>query len=643
MLKPDEIQARLARILPSVQKPGRYTGGELNQVVKDWDSTPVKVALVFPDLYDLGMSNLGIAILYDIINRREDALAERVFAPWPDMETALRGNGIPLYSLETKHALADFDIIGITLPYETLYTSTLNVLDLGGVPLFAAERGPGDPLVIAGGHAAFNPEPMHAFIDAFVIGEGEEVIEEIIEAAKENKASAAHRADWCDRPALLKSLSRLWGVYVPSLYEARYHEDDTFARMEKLDEGAPLPVIKRIVGKLPPPPTKFIVPYIDTVHNRAPIEIMRGCTRGCRFCHAGMINRPVRERSVEEILDAIEAAVRATGYEEIGLLSLSSSDYTQAAELVNAVRERFKGQNLAVSLPSLRIETVSVKLMDALQDARRSGFTLAPEAATERMRRIINKPISTEALLETAAEIYSRGWHTIKLYFMIGHPAETMEDVAAIAQLCKDVRAVGRKIIGKRARVHAGVSTFIPKPHTPFQWVALDSRGQIEAKQEYLRKNLRGPGLKLNWNDPRGTELEAWLSRGDRRLAEVIHRAWQHGAKFDAWGEHFNFDAWMQAFAETGLDPDFYARRPRPLDETFPWEHISTTVTKRFLTQDYLWSMEGKIRVDCRERCYACGILPTFKDLRRENPGKVWLCPEVKQATTGGTGKQQGF
>ena len=633
MLKPTQIQARLERVLPTVQKPGRYTGGELNQVVKDWETTPVRVALVFPDLYDLGMSNLGIAILYDIINRREDALAERVFAPWPDMEAALRKNEIPLYSLETQHALADFDIIGITLPYETLYTSTLNILDLGGVPLFSAERGPNDPLVIAGGHATFNPEPMHAFLDAFVIGEGEEVIEEIIEAAKAQKAASPQaklRSDWRDRPSLLRTLSNLWGVYVPSLYQAHYHEDGTFKQIEKLEQAAPQPVIKRIVGKLPPPPTKFIVPYIDTVHNRAPIEIMRGCTRGCRFCHAGIINRPVRERSVEEVVKAIEAALQQTGYEEIGLLSLSSSDYTQAISLVNAVRERFKGQNLAVSLPSLRIESVSVELMDALQDARRSGFTLAPEAATERMRKIINKPISTEALLETAAEIYRRGWHTIKLYFMIGHPAETMEDVDAIVNLCKDVRHVGRQIIGKRARVHAGVSTFIPKPHTPFQWVALDSRESIEAKQEHLRKYLRGPGLKLNWNDPRETELEAWLSRGDRRLAEVIYRAWQNGAKFDAWGEHFNYQAWIQAFESVGLDPDFYARRPRPLDEIFPWEHISTTVSKRFLTQDYLWSMDGKVRIDCREQCYACGILPTFKDLRRENPGKVWLCPEVK-------------
>jgi len=407
MLKPDEIQARLERILPTVQKPGRYTGGELNQVVKDWDSVDTTVAMVFPDLYDLGMSNLGLAILYDLVNQREDALAERAYAPWDDMEAALRENGLPLYSLETKHALADFDILAFSLPYETLYTSTLNLLDLSGIPLFSAERGPEHPLVIAGGHATFNPEPMHAFVDAFVIGEGEDVIHEIIDAvaaANQNKLS---------REELLRTLSKIWGVYIPSLYEAHYNEDGTFSQVNPRTEEAVLPVVKRIAPKLPPPLTKFIVPYIDTVHNRAPIEIMRGCTRGCRFCHAGMINRPVRERSVDEIVEAIDEALRNTGYEEVGLLSLSSSDYTNVVELVKAVSERFEGQNLAVSLPSLRIESVSVDLMDALQDSRRSGFTLAPEAATERMREIINKPISSEALLETAREIYSRGWTTI--------------------------------------------------------------------------------------------------------------------------------------------------------------------------------------------------------------------------------------
>jgi len=625
MLKPEQIQAHLERILPTVQKPGRYTGGELNQIVRDWNSVETTVAMVFPDLYDLGMSNLGLAILYDMVNQRPDALAERAYAPWDDMEAALRENEIPLYSLETKHSLADFDIVAFSLPYETLYTSTLNILDLSGIPLFSAERGPEHPLVIAGGHATFNPEPMHAFVDAFVIGEGEEVIHEIIDAV------AAAKRNNTSRETLLIHLSKIWGVYVPALYEAHYNEDGTFAYIDKHIEEATLPVVKRIVPKLPPPLTKFIVPYIDTIHNRAPIEIMRGCTRGCRFCHAGMITRPVRERSVDEIVDAIDEALRYTGYEEVGLLSLSSSDYTHVVELVKAVSERFEGQNLSVSLPSLRIESVSVDLMEALKDARRSGFTLAPEAATEKMREIINKPVSTEQLLETAREIYSHGWTTIKLYFMIGHPAETMEDVDAIINLCKDVRHVGRQIMGNKARVHAGVSTFVPKPHTPFQWVSCIPVEEIEAKQEHLRKYLRGPGLKLNWNDPRETQLEAWLSRGDRRMAEVVYRAWKNGAKFDAWGEHFNYQAWLAAFEAVGLEPTFYTQRQRPLDETFPWEHISTTVTKKFLTQDYLWSLAGKTRIDCREQCFACGILPTFKELRREHPGEGWKCPEVSK------------
>jgi radical SAM family uncharacterized protein len=621
---PQEIFDQLERILPTVEKPGRYTGGELNQVIKDWESVPTHIALVFPDIYDLGMSNLGLAILYDQINQRQDALAERVYSPWIDMEQRLRLTGVPLFSLESKHALVDFDIIGISLPYETLYTNTLNILDLGGVPLFGAERNEGHPLVIAGGHATYNPEPMHAFIDAFIIGEGEEVIQEIINAYQ------AWRNSGTSRDELLRSLSKIWGVYVPALYQDHYLEDGTFSHLEKLDPAAPLPVVKRIVAKLPPPTTNFIVPYIDTVHNRVPIEIMRGCTRGCRFCHAGMITRPVRERPVEEIVSAIETALAKTGFEEIGLLSLSSSDYTHILELVKAVGERFAGQHLSISLPSLRIESFSVDLMDALQDSRRGGFTLAPEAATERMREIINKPVSTQQLLDTAREIFSRGYPTIKLYFMIGHPSETLEDVQAIADLCKAVLAEGRKVIGKRAQVNAGVSTFVPKPHTPFQWVPCDTRQQILAKQDLLKRALRGPGLKLSWTSPEDTLLEAWLSRGDRRTAEVIYQAWKRGAKFDAWNEHYRYDLWMDAFAAAGLDPAFYTHRERPLDETFPWEHISTSVRKKFLAEDYLWSQRGKTRVDCRQRCFACGILPTFADLRRENPGEVWQCPEVK-------------
>jgi radical SAM family uncharacterized protein len=621
---PEEIQEMLERILPRVEKPARYTGGELNQVVKDWQSVQTRVALIFPDLYDLGMSNLGLAILYDQLNGREDVLAERAYCPWIDMETAMRAAGLPLYSLETKHALADFDILGFSLPYETLYTNTLNALDLSGIPLFAAERTGEHPLVIAGGHAAYNPEPMHAFIDAFVIGEGEEVIHEIVAAHQAWKRSGAGRGD------LLRALSKIWGVYVPALYEAHYAGDGTFSHMEKLAEDAPLPVVKRIVPKLPPPPTRLVVPYIETVHNRIPIEIMRGCTRGCRFCHAGMITRPVRERPVEEVLQAIEGALQATGFEEVGLLSLSSSDYTNILELVRAVGERYGDKHLSISLPSLRIESFSVELMEALKVSRRGGFTLAPEAATERMREIINKPVSTQQLLDTAREIYSRGWPTIKLYFMIGHPAETIEDVQAIADLCKAVLAEGRKVIGKRAQVNAGVSTFVPKPHTPFQWVPCDTVEQIRLKQDMLRRALRGPGLKLSWVAPEDTLLEAWLSRGDRRMAEVVYFAWKKGARWDAWGDRFRFDLWQEAFAAAGLDPDFYTHRERPIDEAFPWEHINPGVRKKFLTEDYLWSLQGKTRVDCRERCFACGILPGFAELRRQNPGEVWQCPEVK-------------
>jgi radical SAM family uncharacterized protein len=619
-----EIQNFLEHTLIKVQKPARYTGGEVNQVVKDWESVQTHVALIFPDLYDLGMSNLGWAILYDLLNQREDVLAERAFAPWSDMETAMRAAGIPLYGLETQHPLAAFDILGFSLPYETLYTNTLNLIDLAGIPLFSAERNERHPLVIAGGHAVYNPEPVHAFIDAFVVGEGEEVIHEIVEAHQAWKRSGTARQD------LLVALSQIWGVYVPALYEAHYEESGVFSHMEKRVSEAPLPVVKRIVAKLPPPTTRLLVPYIDTVHNRVPIEIKRGCTRGCRFCHAGMITRPVRERPVEEILTAIEEALANTGYEEIGLLSLSSSDFTHILDLVKAVSERFAGRNLAVSLPSLRIESFSVELMDALKDSRRSGFTLAPEAATERMREIINKPVSTQQLLDTARAIYSRGWHNIKLYFMVGHPSETIEDVQAIVDLCKAVLAEGRKQIGRRAQVTAGVSTFIPKPHTPFQWVPCDTMEQIAAKQTLLKQSLRGPGLKLNWNSPEDTMLEAWLSRGDRRMAEVVFQAWKRGAKFDAWKEHFRYDLWLEAFAEVGLEPGFYTHRERPIDEAFPWDHISTSVRKKFLTEDYLWSLQSKTRVDCRERCFACGILPTFADMRRANPGEVWQCPEVK-------------
>lgn len=624
MLTPEQIETKLDRILLKVQKPGRYVGGELNSVVKDWDSADVRVALVFPDIYDIGVSNVGLKILYDQVNQRGDALAERAYAPWTDMEALMRAEGIPLYALESKRPLSGFDLVGFSLPYETLYTNALNLLDLACIPLRADERGAEHPIVIAGGHSTINPEPMHAFMDAFVIGEGEEVIHDIINVLKLRNTQYAVRDD------LLLALARIPGVYVPRFYQPHYMDDGTIARVETLAEGIANPVVKRIVAKLPPPPTKFIVPNIEVVHNRASVEITRGCTRGCRYCHAGMITRPVRERRVDEIVAAAREAVRSTGFEELALLSLSSSDYTHIEELVTAIGEEFKDEKLTVSLPSLRIESVSIDLVDKLRGRRSSGFTLAPEAATERMRRIINKFIPDEDIINTTREIYRRGWTNIKLYFMIGHPSETLEDVQAIADLCKRVIAEGRKVAGMKVKLHAGVSTFVPKPQTPFQWVSCDTRENILAKQALLKRELRDRNIKLSWTKPEDTLLESFLSRGDRRLAEVIFTAWKNGAKFDAWEEHRRFETWMSAFAEHGLDPAFYTHRPRRADEIFAWDHITAAVRKKYLFQDFRRSLEGHIRVDCRLNCYACGILPTFADLRRDNPGEGWKCPDVK-------------
>ena len=621
---PQEIERALERILLRVEKPGRYVGGEYNSVRKDWSAVAVRVALCFPDLYEIGMPNLGLAIFYDLLNSRPDMLAERVYLPWMDMEAQMQREGIPLYSLESKHPLADFDLLAITVPYEQLYTNVLQVLHLAGLPLRSAERNENMPLVIAGGHACYNPEPLAEFMDLFVIGEGEEAIVEIAQKVGEMKRAGLSREDQ------LATLATVQGVYVPRFYAVDYHADGRVAAVRPLHEAAQMPVLKRIVPMLPPPPTRFVVPNIDTVHNRVPIEIMRGCTRGCRFCHAGMVTRPVRERSVEEIVAAIEQAVTHTGFEEIALLSLSSSDYTRVLELVKVVGERFAGRHLSISLPSLRIETASVELMEALKDSKRGGFTFAPEAATEKMRNIINKAVPHQQVIETARAVYSRGWRTIKLYFMIGHPSETLEDVQAIVHLSKAVLAEGRRVHGNKASVNVGVSTFIPKPHTPFQWVPMDTLEQIEAKQALLKREMRGQGLQLRWNRPQETLLEGLLSRGDRRLGAVVARAWELGSRFDAWNEHYKHEAWVQAMQEHGLEWAFYTHRPRPFSEVFPWDHIDIGVRKKYLLQDYVLSQRGETRIDCRERCFACGILPRFAQMRSQTPPGAWECPPVQ-------------
>ena len=604
---PEQIETDLQRMLPRVAKPGRYTGGEYNQVRKEWDRIDYKVALAFPDIYDLGMSNLGLMVLYDIINKHKNLLAERVYCPWTDMEALMREKRMPLFSLETKHAIREFDLLGISLPYEQLFTNALNLIDLAGMPIRSEDRDETFPLIIAGGHACYNPEPMAPFIDVFVIGEGEEAILKIISVMR----AAAH----LDRETQLRHIAQVEGCYVPRFYDVAYHSDGSVKAITSTMPEAPPRVLKTIVPVLPPPVTKFVVPFIETVHNRAPVEIMRGCTRGCRFCHAGMVTRPVRERPVDEVLQAMEQILENTGYEEISLLSLSSSDYTHILELTEKIGRRFGPSGLHVSLPSLRIETVSTDLMDNLGDSRRGGFTLAPEAATEKMRKIINKYVSHEELLETAREIYRRNWRTIKLYFMIGHPKEGLEDVQAIVDLSKRVLAEGRKFHGRKASVNVGVSTFIPKPHTPFQWEAMDTFENIQAKLELLQREMRGHGLRLRWNDAEESLFEGFLSRGDRRLAAVVEKAWRKGARFDAWAEHFRQDAWNEALAEEGLDPAFYTHRRRTIDEIFPWEHIDIAVTKKFLTKDYLMSRQQETRIDCRHQC--CTIRRFFRESTR--------------------------
>ena len=616
------IETRLDRFLLQVEKPGRYVGGEFNSVAKDWDSTDIRVALAFPDIYDLGMSNLGIMNLYHQVNLQPDMLAERVFSPWLDMEKVMRAQAIPLYSLESKRPVADFDLLGISLPYEQLYTNAVNLLDLAGLPILSRDRDERSPLVIAGGHACFNPEPMADFIDAFVIGEGEEIIVEIARILGESRGQTRHEQ--------LRAIARIQGMYVPRFYDAEYNHDGTIRSVRANEAGVPDRVLKRIVLTLPKPFTKFIVPNIDTVHNRAPIEIMRGCTRGCRFCHAGMVTRPVRERPVDEIMAAIDEIVRYTGFEEISLLSLSSSDYVWVKELAEEVNRVYADAGLSLSLPSLRIESASADLLEKIGGTRRSGFTFAPEAATEKMRDLINKYVPDEQVMQTARDVYSRGWRTIKFYFMIGHPEETLDDVQAIADLCVATLREGTKILGKKATLNVGVSTFIPKPHTPFQWVAQDTRESVDAKQALLKGQLRRGGMHLRWNTYDDSEFEGWLSRGDRRLGRVIRRAWELGCKFDAWQDQHRHVSWLRAFEECGLDPDFYNHRERGLDEVFPWDHIDVGLRKKFLREDYLMSIKGETRVDCRDKCFACGILPKFAKERSTTEDMAWECPPVK-------------
>jgi radical SAM family uncharacterized protein len=608
-----QYKKKIIENLYKISSPERYTGNEWNTVNKEWKSDYLKIALAFPDVYEIGMSHLGLKILYHLINREDDMLAERVYAPWQDMEDLMREENIPMYTLESYHEIKDFDILGFTLQYEMSYTNILNMIDLSGLEIYSADRNEEDPLIIAGGSTVFNAEPIADFIDLFFIGEAEDFIIELFNKYKELKAKGLNK------DLILKELNKNPGIYVPSLYSEKYGENGEITVLESAP-GVKKKIRKQVVQDLDKAfyPTDFIVPYRDTVHERVVLEISRGCTRSCRFCAAGMAYRPVRERSKERLMEIAEKALKSTGYDELSLTSLSTVDYTQIKELVHEMTEKFSDKKISVSLSSLRVDEFSIELAEEVQKVRKTGLTFAPEAGTQRLRDVINKNIEEEDLYNAAKSAFENGWSRIKLYFMIGLPTETMEDIAGIAELAKKVRNIGRDIRKKskkrmrRIEVSVSVSTFVPKVFTPFQWSAMDDIKTIIKKHDYLRDNIRGRGLSFSWNDPELSRLEGVLARGDRRLSSVIASAWKKGSRFEGWNECFEPRLWGEAFRENNINPDQYLRE-RDIEEIFSWEKIDIGVSKDFLIKEYQISKKGELTGDCRfEECTGCAVCGNF-------------------------------
>ena len=592
--------SKLNEILPKVTKPARYMGGEWNSVVKDWELADIKVALCYPDLYDIGMCNLGLGIIYDLLNQQSDMLAERVFAPWVDMEDELRNETIALFSLETKRPIEDFDILGFSLGTELTYTNVLNVLDLSGIPVFSAERDSSSPLIIAGGSCTLNPEPMADFIDIFVIGDGEEIILEFLKVFKEWKSGGSG-----EKEDLLREAAKLTGIYVPSFYHVEYQSNGVIDSIEPVVAEAKSAIQRCIISDLPQPLTRPVVPYLEVVHDRGAVEIQRGCSQGCRFCQAGMIYRPVRERPEQEVIKCVNELIKNCGYDEISLLSLSTTDYSGITDVISTILRRHKGQNLTLSLPSLRLDSFSISFANLLQNGKKAGLTFAPEAGTNRLRCAINKDISDEEIVNAISTAWDHGWKSIKLYFMIGLPTETSDDIQGIVNLVRRIRSIGKG----RMNVRVNASTFVPKSHTPYQWVAQASEEDLIVKQQLLKSGLKKAGVQLSWQDSKVGLLEGVLSRGDRRLSNVIYKAWQGGCRFDAWSEHFDWEKWQIAFTACNLDPLFYACRERPLDEFLPWSHIDTGISTDFLKKEYERTRTGETTRNCKtESCNFCGL-----------------------------------
>ena len=600
-------------ILLKISQPARYIGGEVNMVKKDPSKVAVRFAMCFPDVYEIGMSHLGIQILYDMFNRREDVYCERVYSPWMDLDPIMREQKIPLFAVESQDPIKNFDFLGITIQYEMCYTNILQVLELSQIPLHAEDRTEEDPIVIGGGPCTYNPEPIAPFFDLFYMGEGEVVYFDLIDRYKEIKARGGSRKEFLEQAAQIP------GIYVPGFYDVTYKEDGTIEAMTPNNPHAPQTVSKQLVMDMSDTwyPEKPVVPYLRATQDRVVLEIMRGCIRGCRFCQAGMVYRPVRERSLEELKRLARTMLKSTGHEEISLSSLSSSDYTKLEGIVNFLIDEFDGKGVNVSLPSLRIDAFSLDVMSKVQDVKKSSLTFAPEAGSQRLRNVINKGLTEENILNGSAEAFKGGWNRVKLYFMLGLPTETVEDMQGIAELSETVAEVYYDPVPKEQRhgkvqVTASTSFFVPKPFTPFQWAPMCTKEQFLERASIvnhrMKEMLNKKSLRYNWHEADVTVLEGVLARGDRKVAAVIEEAYRQGAIYDSWSEYFNNDIWMKAFETCGVDIDFYTTRERSLDEVFPWDFIDAGVTKDFLKREWANAQAETVTPNCRMRCSGCGV-----------------------------------